>query len=187
MSYNNMDQIDLLDQTVEEIKDEFSSFKIVKKSDSLFMKIIYYLLLIITFGTQKVFMKSYTTTIGNTVYVSSNWERYSVFSKVSLLRHERVHMRQAKKYGMFLYSFLYLMFPLPVGLAYYRAKFEKEAYEETISCAYAEGGEAYVKRVLFREYIVGQFTTGKYLWMWPFRKSVEKWFDKTVDELIDNV
>ncbi|HUU87037.1 MAG TPA: hypothetical protein VMX17_04700 [Candidatus Glassbacteria bacterium] len=181
-----MDQI-ILDQTLEEIESEFPSFEIVEKSNSLFMKIIYYLLLIITLGGQKAFMQSYTTTIGNTVYVSSSWERYSVFSKVSLLRHERIHMRQAKKYGMFLYSFLYLMFPLPVGLAYYRAKFEKKAYEETISFAYAEGGEAYVKRVLFREHIISQFTTGKYFWMWPFRKSVEKWFDKTVDELIDNV
>jgi hypothetical protein len=92
-------------------------------------------------------------------------------------------MRQGKKYGRFLFSFLYLLFPLPVGLAYFRKKFEQEAYEESIRAIYQYHGEKAASSSQVREFIISQFTTANYFWMWPFRGNLEKWFDSTIEKI----
>ena len=103
-----------------EIKKEFPDFDIIKKTDSKLMKLIDVCLKVITFGQMKTFMTNFITTLGVKVYVTEKWESSRLVDKVEVLRHERIHMRQGKKYGRFLFSFLYLLFPLPVGLAYFR-------------------------------------------------------------------
>jgi hypothetical protein len=167
-----------------EIKREFPDFDVIKKTDSKLMKLIDVFLKMITFGQMKTFMTSFITTLGANVYVTEKWEFTRLVDKVEVLRHERIHMRQAKKYGRFLFSFLYLLFPLPVGLAYFRKKFEQEAYEESIRAIYQYHGEKAASSLQVKEFIISQFTTANYFWMWPFKKSVEEWYDATIKKII---
>jgi hypothetical protein len=165
-----------------EIKKEFSDFEIIKKEDSLLMKVINIFLMIITFGQMKVFMTKFITVIGNKVYVTESWDDRDERLKCATLRHERVHMRQSKKYGKFLFSILYLFLPFPIGIAWFRTKFEKEAYEESFRALNEYfGKEAFSDR--YKKHIVGQFTTSHYFWMWPFRDSLEKWYDEKASKL----
>ena len=41
---------------------------------------------------------------------------------------------------------LYMLVPLPMGLAYFRARFEKEAYAETIRAAAEVWGREYARQ-----------------------------------------
>lgn len=157
-----------------EIRAEFPSFRILPKEDSKFMLAIYWFLKIITFGNQRAFLTSFITTIGYTVYIPTAWPMYSSAEQMVILRHERVHMRQRRKYSMPVFSFLYL-FVLPGGLAYFRKKFEMEAYEESIRAANEYGFD--ITADVYRDRMIHHFTTGEYFWMWPFKSSVLAWFE----------
>lgn len=176
--------MDILD-LIAKMSKEFAKFKIERKDTSKLIKIISWLLYVITFGSQKTFMTSYVTTIGNTVYIPVGWDSWATDRKISVLKHERVHMRQAKKYGKLLYSFLYLFIWFPFGFAYYRTKFEKEAYIENIKFNYEKYGEGSIRSEHYKEFIVKQFISGNYGWMCPFRKRMEKWYDETVEKVIN--
>lgn len=163
-----------------EIKLEFPTFKVVKKEDSRLMKAIALFLKIITFGQMDAFMTQFITTVGTTVYVTSKWGSMPETSRMAILRHERVHMRQARRHGRLLFSLLYLFVPLPTMFAYYRMKFEKEAYEESLR-AYAEYyGLEQVRNARFRDDIIKHFTSAEYFWMWPFKKNLENWYNDFV-------
>lgn len=169
------------DDLVKEIREEFSDFQIKKKSESNFMKVIGFILRVITFNKMKAFMTEFTTTIGNTIYVSTRWDTLSDTAKVIVLRHERIHLRQAKKYTRPLFSFLYI-FVLP-ALWTYRSKFEREAYEETMMASV----EAYGLEILsesMKMNMVRYLSSSQYFWMMP-KKDAEKWFDETKKKIID--
>lgn len=176
-----------MEELLEDIRKEFPAFKMVPKADSWFMKTLGVLLAIITFGQATEFMTRFHTTVGYTVYTSSSWPGMTKQSKIILLRHERVHMRQRKKLGFLLYTFLYLLFPLPAVFAYYRMRFEREAYTETMR-AVAElypGGLEILKRADYRKKMLGHFTSAEYFWMWPFKGGINAWFDDTLAELAE--
>lgn len=159
--------------------DEFPRFEIVRKQDSGFMKLLNVLLRIVTVGQMRTFMTGFVTTIGNTMWVPDGWDDWSPFARAAVLRHERVHLRQQERMGMLVYSLWYLLLPLPLFLAWGRAELEKEAYAESIR-AYGEywGQDFFTDDV--RERMVRHFTSAEYGWMWPFRRSIEKWYDRTV-------
>ena len=168
---------------LEETKKEFPDFEIIEKEKSALMKLIDVALKIITFGQMKLFMTGFITVLGNKVYVPGSWEDATVTSKAEIIRHERVHMRQSKKYGRVLFSILYLLVPFPLGIAYFRKKFEQEAYEESFKAIYEYHGEkAFTPRL--KESMIAHFTTAQYFWMWPFRKSVEAWYDEAVKKTL---
>lgn len=164
-----------------ELKSEFSDFEIRYKRDSRLMKAIDICLKILTFGQMKNFMTGFITVIGNKVYVPDSWENSTYTSKTEIIRHERVHMRQSKKCGRFLFSFLYLVVPFPIGIAYFRKKFEQEAYEESLKALYEYHGEK-VFTPRLKEGMLAHFTTAQYFWMWPWRKDLEKWYDAAVEK-----
>lgn len=177
-----MTSLDILE---EQILQEFSSFKIVKKSTSLLMKIINVVLIVFSFGFQRSFLTDYYTTVGYTVYVPDLWDSTPDVTRIVTLRHERVHMRQRRKYGMFLFSLLYVLLPLPGGLAYFRYKFEAEAYEETVRAVnelQPSGGEV-VRSDVYRADIMTVFTGPGYLWMWPFKKTITAWYNGVLSRL----
>ena len=157
-----------------EILAEFPSFKIVKKQDSAFMKFL------ATFLTS-TFMTSFVTTICSTAYVPSDWDSWGAVGQCVVLRHERVHMRQARKWTFPVFAFLYLCMFFPVGLAYARAKFEMEAYAETLA-AQKEYGEDYAGDSN-RAWLKSMFVQGYYGYMWPFPSAIDAWFDATVSRL----
>jgi hypothetical protein len=70
----------------------------------------------------------------------------------------------------------YLLLPLPIGLAWFRMRCERAAYEETLRAHHEIGGAAAIEKL--RAHVIRQFTSGAYGWMWPFPRAVERWFDR---------
>ena len=92
----------------------------VKKSDSALMKFIGFF--------YPAFMTNLWTTIGDTIYYPVDVKSPLAIKYYPIVRHEVVHIKQFKKYGLPLFLFLYLLFPLPCFFSYFRWKFEREAY-----------------------------------------------------------
>lgn len=170
------------EKLLDDVKSEFPDFKVVKKSQSGLMKAIGGFLKVITFGRMNTFMTSFITTIGTTVYVPDMWDTRSPSAKAITMRHERVHMRQARDVGRLKFSLLYIFLPVPLVWAYYRARFEKEAYEESLKAYHEYYGEKFLTSAL-KENIVGHFTSAEYFWMWPWKESIEKWYDEVINKI----
>jgi len=170
------------EQLLNDVKKEFPDFKIVKKSDSFFMKMVSWFLRIVSFGKLNSFMKSFTTTIGQNIYVAESWDTNSLATKAITIRHERIHMRQARDVGRIKFSLLYLFVYFPIGFAYYRAKFEKEAYAESLRAVHEYYGPKFFTQSL-KDNVVKHFTSAEYLWMWPKKEQIEEWYDVVVKEI----
>jgi hypothetical protein len=168
---------------LEEIQAEFPGFRVVRKDQSRLHRAIHYGLVAVTLGGMRTYLGSYQTTIGMTVYVTGDWDGRAADDRYVTMRHERVHLRQFQRYGLVGMALLYVLMPLPMGLAYFRARFEMEAYEETIRAAAAIYGVDHVRTAGFRDYIVRQFVSASYGWMWPFRRRVEAWYERTLAAL----
>ncbi len=170
-------------RTVAKIRDEFPGFRIVPKSKSRLSRAIDVALKILTLGGQRTFLTEYYTVIGDTLYVPPGWDETADVERVVVLRHEWVHLRQRRRYGTLLMTFLYLIPFFPVGLAYGRARIEWEAYSETLRATAELSGVEAVKDPALRRKIVGRFTGAAYGWMWPFGRSVERWYDEVVAKI----
>jgi hypothetical protein len=175
--------MELTERLVDSIRAEFPSFRIVPKQANAFSHAIDWALKVVTFGAQREYLTRYHTVIGNTLYVPSSWEGASDVDRAIVLRHERVHLRQRRRLGMPLMAFLYLVPFFPLGLAYGRARLEWEAYVETLRATAELAGLAAARSPTLRAEIVGRFTGGAYGWMWPFRRTVERWYDGALAEL----
>jgi len=173
MSINEYNQI------IAEIKREFPKFEIIVKTDSALMKTLNVIIKYSTFGKVKDFMTRYATTFGYIVYVPSEWKN---LDRIEVLCHERVHMRQMRRYGRLWFMFTYL-FLLPTVFAYFRKRYEQEAYEGSMSHAVLHGGIKMVEDKDYRENVIKSFTSASYFWTWPFRESIEIWYDTVVENL----
>lgn len=174
-----------LEQLMDNMLEEFPTFHVVLKRESKLMRAIGMFLKIVSFGYASKFMTEFITTVGYTVYVTPDWYSTSEIARMIVLRHERVHMRQKRRYGMFLFSLLYTLFPLPGGLAYFRTKFEREAYAESIRATVElmPDGKYIVRADTYKTFLLGQFEGPDYMWMWPFHKSNQAWFDDVIASL----
>lgn len=178
---------DALAALLADIQGEFPRFRIIRKSDSLLNKLIGVSLKVVTLGAQRQYMTHYHTVIADTLYVPTGWEDSSPVRKMVLLRHERVHLRQRRRYGDILMTWLYLFPFLPLGLAYGRARIEWEAYTETLRATADLLGIEAAKSTELRRHIVSQFTSGAYGWMWPFPVIVNKWYDAALRAILAEV
>lgn len=174
---------DRYEDLVVRVEAEFPRFKIIKKRDSPLHRMIHWGLFAITFGQMREYLDGYYTTLGSRLYVTGDWDDIDPDDRYITLCHEAVHMRQFRRWTPPLMGLFYLLFPLPMGLAWFRARFEKEAYAETLRASVEVYGLDYVRRESVRDRIIGQFTSASYGWMWPFRQSMERWYDRVVAEL----
>ncbi len=166
-----------------EIRAEFPSFRIVPKQESRFCRLIDVLLKVFTLGAQRQFLSHYHTVIGSTLYVPPTWEGRPWQDKVVTLRHERVHLRQFRRYGRIGMTLLYLLPILPVGLAWGRARLEWEAYAETLRATAEVWGPEAAADPHLHDHIVRQFQSGAYGWMWPFPRTVRRWIAEELARL----
>lgn len=135
---------------------------------------------IVTFNKQKRFLTHFTTVMGRTVYFPIGWDRSKAGkSAYVILRHERKHIKQAEDLGRgnfwlgkALFILLYFLVFFPIGLAWFRYKFEREAYVESFKACKRVGLKPNVNQY------IEAMTGPKYVWTWPFKKSVKKWFYK---------
>jgi len=168
------------DKLMAEMKEEFPKFRIVEKKDSFLMKVINVFLKVITFGKMRTFMTRFITTVLYTVYVPPNWDDTD---RVGVLKHERVHMRQMRKYGVIWFAFSYLFLWTPAVFARFRRVYEQEAYEESMRHDAADHGIESIEEPAYRNHTINHFTSAQYFWTWPFRKSIEKWYDSTAQRI----
>ena len=164
------------------LRQEFPAFRIVPKRGNLFSHAIDLALKLVTLGAQRHYLTHYHTVIGYTLYVPPGWVQMSDVARVILLRHERVHLRQRRRYGFVLFAFLYLVPFFPLGLAYGRARLEWEAYRETLRATLELQGRAALADGRLQDEIVRRFVGGDYGWMWPFPARVRAWIDDALRE-----
>jgi hypothetical protein len=173
----------LAERCIEQIREEFPAFLIVPKEGNALSRAIDVALRILTFGGQRNYLTLYHTVIGYTLYVPNSWTAMGDIDRVILLRHERVHLRQRRRYGFLGMAFVYLVPLFPLGLAYGRARLEWEAYAETLRATAELHGLAAVKSGVLRARLISRFTGPDYGWMWPFPAAVGRWYDAVVREL----
>lgn len=168
---------DRLDSLLDEMRAEFPGVKIIPKPESRLQRAIAGFLKVVSFGQIRDYLDGYHTTVGQRIFVTGDWEQLSRNRRYLVLRHELVHVRQFRRYTLPLMAVLYVLLPLPVGLAWFRAHFEKQAYAEEIRAAAELYGVEHVRDPAFRADIIGQFTGPAYGFMWPFRRALERWYD----------
>ncbi len=178
---------DRYQQLLAEIRAEIPGFRVIKKSQSPLHRAIHTALVAITFGRMRRYLSDYQTTIRKTVYVTDDWDALDPDQRYVTMRHERIHLRQFRRLTTPVMAALYLLVPLPMGLSYFRAHFEKEAYAESIRAAAEVWGRPHVERADYRERLIGQFTGAAYGWMWPFRRNLETWYDSVLASLHEPV
>lgn len=138
---------------------------------------------IVTLNGQKSYLTSYVTTLGHTIYVPDDFDEWPAANRYEILRHELVHVRQFERWGWIGMVIVYGVLPLPMGLAYGRARLEWEAYAETLrAVADTEGIEA-ARSPALRDMIVRRFTGPDYGWMWPFPEMVKRWIAEELDRI----
>lgn len=170
-------------ELIAEIAHEFPGFRLVAKRESAFSVAIDRALRLVTFGAQRSYLTHYHTVIGKTLYTPDSWAAAAELDRMVVLRHERIHLRQRRRYGLPLMAFLYFVPFFPLGLAYGRARLEWEAYEETLRATAELCGLERAQSPALRAGIVKRFTGGDYGWMWPFKRQVERWYDRVLAEL----
>jgi uncharacterized membrane protein len=179
------------EEIVQKVLSYFPNFKIKFKNESWLMKLIG---LIMFFN--KDFMKSFTTTLGNTVYFPNEaFVNTRSVSSVVILMHETVHMHDAKKMNKLLFSALYaspqilavlavplfllgfkflallsLLWLLPIPSPF-RMWAEKRAY---LASLYAmkklgEKNNFAINLEVQGTFFLDQFKTANYYFMWPFK------------------
>lgn len=159
---------------------EIPGFRVVRKDQSRLHRAIDVALRIVTLGQMRNYLSSYQTTIGKTVYVTSDWESTDPLQRYVTMRHEAVHLRQFRTLTLPVMAVLYVLLPLPLGLAYCRARLEWAAYAETLRAAAEVWGSHVPRSADYRSHVIEQFTGPSYGWMWPFRRSVERWYDQVL-------
>jgi hypothetical protein len=159
----------------ERTQQEIPNAKLVHRQDSWFMRTIsWFLTKVLRLNKDYC---DFGTTIFSTIYLPHSWLIMNDQEKYKLLRHELIHLRQFRNWPFsflgrpyFWYvnalfvSFCYI-FVLPV-LFTMRAKFEKEAYTQSLLVDYEAGR---LQNLAYRAHTFGlmvrQFTDSTYAWM----------------------
>lgn len=173
-----------LDAFIDELMREFPRFRIRRADDSRVFSLAERWLVRVAGQRGSEWINHYFTMVGHTLYVPPYWDGLPAYQRLVVLRHERVHLRQRRRLSLVGMIALYLFLPLPVGLAYGRARLEWEAYRATLEALLELLGPEALADAHLREHIVSQFTTAAYGWMWPFPEHVRAWYDAEIDRLL---
>ena len=167
----------MVDEYILQLQREFPKLRIVRKPE--WMRRLFASPLL-----SWLHLNDFTQAIWNTIYLVEGWEGRSSTEQIVTLRHEAVHLRQFRRYGPLLMSILYLFIFFPIGLAYFRAKFEREAYTESLIAKLQYLGFSQEQLERHRRRYLQVFTTREYLWAWPFKKAVLRWAEEDINTAI---
>lgn len=165
------------------LKERWPAFRIIAKGESPLSRLIGGILRVLTLGRQSRYMTAFVTTLGATIYVPDTWPDWAASERYLILRHEAVHVGQFQRYGWPAMVVLYLLLPLPMGLAGGRAWLEWQAYAETLTATWQLRGAEAARDPDLRAHIVGRFTGPDYAWMWVHGKTVHRWIDRKLAAL----
>lgn len=179
--------MDKAEAKLERLLDDLASrerpVRIVRKASFWHQRCADVGLRVMTFNGQNRYLTGYVTTLGHTIYVPDGWECWSAVHRYRILRHELVHVLQFERYGWIGMILLYVLLPLPLVLAYGRARLEWEAYAETLRAAADAEGIAAARDPELHDMIVRRFTGPDYGWMWPFPGTVRRWIAEELDRI----
>lgn len=175
----------LSDAYLARMRQEFPAFRLERKMGSAGQRAIGAFLSLVTLGGMRTYVSGYHTVMFGTLWVSEGWDAMGDLERYVLLRHERVHLAQARRWGVVPMGLAYLLFPLPLGLAYARARIEWEAYEETLRALVEVAGPDAARRK--KDWLRARFVGPDYGWMWPFPGAVDRWFEETMTRLEDEL
>lgn len=178
---------------------EKEKIKTMNKKESKLMKLISYLLFF-----NKKFMTNFTTTLGRTIYLSSEFNERLNIGKITTLLHEFIHIQQKDDDALYeakylfpqilsalsfvlypligpfsLLALLFIILPLP---AYFRMKSEVEAYGLNLYL-FEKSGLYQMDHEL--QHCVQQFTSANYFFMWPFEDKIRKELLKSWHNIVD--
>lgn len=179
------------EEVLQKVLSYFPDFKIKFKNESWLMKTIGFLMFF-----NKGFMKSFTTTLGNTIYFpSKEFVSTRQTSSLVITMHEIVHMYDAKKMNKFVFSALYAspqifaLFSIPLFIlgfnllallsllclapipSYFRMRSEKRAYLASLY-AMKKLNEKYNYNInldIQSRFFLDQFKGANYYFMWPLK------------------
>ena len=57
------------------------------------------------------------------------------------------------------------------------------AYAEEIRATAEVWGPSHARDPAYRAEVIGEFLGPSYGWMWPFRRSLERWYDRVLADL----
>ena len=150
------------------------------KSIAWHQRLVAVVLFVLSLGRMRTYLTHVVTTVGRRIYVPRAWGSWPVAQRADILRHELVHVRQWERWGPLLWI-AYVLLPMPIGLSWCRMRIERAAYEESIRAAWERGGRPATDAL--RTHVIEQFVGPAYLWMWPFRASIARWYDVFVESL----
>lgn len=175
------------ERAVEQLLQGFASrgrpVRVVRKTAYWHQRLADLGLRLVTFNGQNRYLTDYITTLGHTIYVPDDFDRWPAAHRYSILRHELVHVLQFERYGWVGMILVYGVLPLPLGLAYGRARLEWEAYAETLRAVAEIEGIAAARAPPLHAMIVRRFTGPDYGWMWPFPRMVKRWIAEELDQI----
>jgi len=199
----------LIKEFTEKIQPIVPGYKVVRKKDSLLMRFLGVILFFVP-----NFMENYGTTVGNKVYLTDNSLKNQHIGLAVHLGHEAQHVYdkqhfflRAFGYGIFyllpqvlalvaLGSLLAIWFdirwlwcltalalaaPIP---SYGRMWVERRGYLLSFMGYSWVYGDEQSAKIMGRQ--IKQFTGPAYYFMWPFKKSLLKWFTKNITKYQNN-
>ena len=152
------------------IQQHLPGFAICYKDESRLQRLIGWFL----WPINRVYMTRYTTVMFGKVYFPSrkiveSWSKDSVYR---ILRHEFVHLMDAKRFPLwFEFSYLFL-FP---AFWTFRAFWEMRGYTQDLILEYEDLG--YISKATL-QFIHQRFIGSEYGWMWGTRGSAWRWLQK---------
>lgn len=144
--------------------------KLRSKAESRLMRVLNVLVVIVTFGRNRRFMTDYWTVFRDTIYAPTRVEdpyRYWI-----TLSHECVHVEQWRRWRA-LFWMSYLLLPLPFGLAWFRWRWEREAYLNS-HLRYAFNVEREIDVIVHNLW-------HEHAWTWP-QEWMRAWFRREVSK-----
>ncbi len=179
------------EEVTQKVLSYFPDFQIKFKNESWLMKVIAFIMFF-----NKDFSKSFTTTIGSTIYFPSEaFINTRAISSLVILMHETVHMHDSKKMNKYLFSALYaspqilallavplfllgfkflallsLLWLLPIP-SFFRMWAEKRAYLASLYVMkkLSEKNGYVINLEVQSTFFLEQFKSSNYYFMWPFK------------------
>ena len=162
------------DKLVSDMKKEFPMFCLYEKDTSKLSKFIFYAGLVFLWCPR--WMTDFTHTGGPWIWMPKKF--IGTEQGYRILRHERVHMRDSKRWPI-LFQLSYILLPVgPAGRAYW----EFRAYKESMRAEYEAWGQIPDASL---DWYCDQFTGSNYLWMWPFKKDIRARFERARQDIIN--
>jgi hypothetical protein len=183
-------------------KDELQKFSrgfeksaVLMTKDNWFCKFIAFVLQILTGTPYADNMKYFAMTVGPLIFIPKEWGGDMSLNKT--LVHECRHITQMKAFGLFihpwiglpLYTLVYLLLFFPVGLAWFRYRFELDAdtaefrylYSLDTGSEFIASMKGYIEDRV--EYRAQDLSDGTYGWAW-FYYFVKRGYEKKASEVL---